>query len=434
MYKKDNKLKILQILYKNSSPLDFSLPFFWVLRNERFDVEINILYLIPNKDRITKGSNYYTNEFKSLKINHYDLLSFSRFAFFGYKLFNQISPENYNKKNSSLRKLLALPIKYFQKFLEISFYTFFNTNKILSQLSPDIILLDHRTNINHSPLISVFNYIETNNIKTYLTPHAPHERFEVNSYVNYNKYDYLPSNVKYLIPFRFCKYWKYHKSLSKNNFLSCGYPGFNRGFINMLMNQENKYKNKKSLNICIVVRRFLSKGSIRNNSTDDFIMDYIDMFDFFYNLNIFCKKLVYKNINLIIKPHPSNSEIELINLLNIVKFNKNINIDLIWDPVYAVLNKIDICISLPSTTSLITSYANIPTFLYQTNLQNIIDSNWKKLSLLYNDLTYRFSKFDDIIEICNNLSKYKKPNNTLKDHYFKDMQYIDLIKDFKVLN
>lgn len=432
MNKKNNKIKILQILYKNSSPLDFSVPFFWLLKNKRFDVEINILYLIPNKDRITKGSNYYINEFKELKINHYDLLSFSWIKFFGYKLFAQINSENYDKKYSLLWKVLAFLIKFFQKALEIPFYRFVSTNKILSRLSPDIILLDHRTNINHSPIRSVFKFIEKYNIKTYLTPHAPHERFEVKSYVNYNKKDYLPSNVKYLIPFRFCKYWKYHKSLSKNNFLICGYPGFNKNFINTLVSQEKKSKNKKTLNICIVSRRFLPKGSIRNDLTDDFIIDYSEMYEFFYNLNIFCNKLAYKNINLIIKPHPSNSEGDLINLLNIIKFNKNTSIELIYDPIYSVLNKIDVCISLPSTTSLITSYANIPTFLYKTNLQNIIDCNWEMLSTLYKDLTYRFSNFDDILEICDNIKTYIMPSDKLRSYYYKDSQYLNLIKDFNI--
>ena len=72
----DKPLHVLQIVIKNTSTLDFSLPVLWGIRNRLPKAKISILYTFLNKDQILRGSEYMSDFCAENNINQYDLCDF----------------------------------------------------------------------------------------------------------------------------------------------------------------------------------------------------------------------------------------------------------------------------------------------------------------------------------------------------------------------
>ena len=55
-------MKILQIVTKNTSTLDFTLPIFWGLKKYKVNSEVNVFYCVGDKKRILRQSKFFSNE------------------------------------------------------------------------------------------------------------------------------------------------------------------------------------------------------------------------------------------------------------------------------------------------------------------------------------------------------------------------------------
>ena len=165
-----SKTKILQVVIKNTSTLDFSLPLLCFLKNRLSGADISILYCVANKNEILLDSNYYTNELIKHNINQFDLLDFlpiflRKFEFIIRKCFNPYNNETYlNIKLSSDPFLLKVP-KYLvyiikkimksvkEKILKI----LLNNSDIIGTINPDIVLLDNRNDMSFPGDKNIFN-------------------------------------------------------------------------------------------------------------------------------------------------------------------------------------------------------------------------------------------------------------------------------------
>src|SRR2546430_64 len=72
---------ILQIVIKNTSTMDFTLPLLWKIRQEAPRTKVSILYCVSDKRQIVRDGSYFSDFFKQSDIAEYDFGDFLRPGF-----------------------------------------------------------------------------------------------------------------------------------------------------------------------------------------------------------------------------------------------------------------------------------------------------------------------------------------------------------------
>jgi len=388
--------KILHLVIKNTSSLDFVLPLFWKLRKEHPDYSLSILYCVFNKKSILRGSSYYSETFSSINVQEYDFSYFTKrwfywLSFIFKKLlsspradklsFLEIKKKLYKLDLCAIRDLFSL---IFEKILYVWVNAIVDFERIMLFFSPDIILLDNRSRTKFPGKDEMFNYMYTEQKRVVLIPHAPHYRDPVSEFCPFDEDgESFPDFCEHWMPMKFGTPWKsLGWNMPNKRFIYSGYPGFDKEWLNFCMRAKLD-KNEKH-KVLFVIRRFLDKDVKREKNTDYYILD----FDEFYSNLILLKEAIIKQtsqIDVIIKPHPSNNYKKLRRVLKDVGL---VNAQISYEPIYALLPIIDVVVSLPSTISLIPAMAGIPTLVLNTPLQQKIHNKWKILEELYSSMCY----------------------------------------------
>ena len=96
---KFKKMHVVQIVIKNTSTLDFTLPVLWKLRQKHPDIKISILFTSLSKAQILRQSNFMEEFCEKHQINQYDFCDFfpSRFLLLK-KIVNLLFKNSYSDK------------------------------------------------------------------------------------------------------------------------------------------------------------------------------------------------------------------------------------------------------------------------------------------------------------------------------------------------
>ena len=82
-----NDKHIVQIVIKNTSTLDFTIPLFWKIKEKYPKCKISILYCVFDKKEILRDSRFFTNFCKNYDIKEYDFSDFLKNSIIPLKSF-----------------------------------------------------------------------------------------------------------------------------------------------------------------------------------------------------------------------------------------------------------------------------------------------------------------------------------------------------------
>jgi hypothetical protein len=403
-------MKILQIIIKNTSTLDYTAPIINAFSQDPSN-EVVVLYNVLNKKQILRNSRFYTNMFDLCGVTQYDLTDFLKYQFQRFdwilrKIFRRsrsdkiafleyvLMRKELNPHRSALwcyfqelkqmrmsimvelsRNLISIFEKYVIRY-------FVKTSSLIEEIGPDIILYDNRSARDYPGSEDYFKYMDKKKIPVVLVPHGPHFRDPLREYCPFRSgSDELPDYCDYWMPLRFGTPWKFQPT-KKHQFVTIGYPGFDGKWLGSLLIKNRIKQEKQVLNCLFIIRKYLSPNVERNIELDPYVLDHSEFISMLNNLAV---ALHDENCHLIIKPHPSNN----FQLLESDLGKSEIaSWEISHEPMYAIIDEIDFVVSLPSTISLLPLIAGVPTIILNTKLQQLVHEEWDILAGMYGKLSW----------------------------------------------
>lgn len=397
-------MHFLFILIKNTASLDYTIPVLWKLRQEYKDSKISILYCRNYKEELTKNGSFYSSIAKANGIDEYshqDMIPASL----------SIILRALRKFDTIFRKI-GIPIfgywskKVYQQALD-------NVKKSdsLKKMKPDLVFLDNTSSAHKIANRYVYDYLLESQCPFILMPHAPHHAQKV-AFTPFTEGQSLPENATFWMPFRFDETWQACPN-QKDQFHYTGYPGLDDEWLTYLKsNCELPSRQKSNTITCLfVIRRFLDEGEDRSPGDNVFVYSY----DEFVSLANCVRQAVddsQQDIEIIVKPHPSNNINAVKSVLEKSGF-KNFSIS--NESIYYHLNEIDFVISLYSTVIFVPCMVGKPLVFIHSSIVDHI-SSWDKLKDLYQGLNlYVRSEQeiqDAVIEVVQFLSELNEGPKT----------------------
>ena len=211
------QLHILQIVIKNTSTLDYSLPVLWGLRKKYPEARISILYTSLNKNQILRNSKFMTDFCIENNIGQYDLsdflitgsLSASRLLrrTFSHSYADKLGFKEIKKTRTTnlVSVIKAVIIGYMRPIERTISQVLVNNEKILKRLSPDIVLFDNRSAYPFSGRDYFFRYFEAHRKPVVLLPHAPHYIDPTSEFCRFDEYNEnpMPTYTEHWMPFKY---------------------------------------------------------------------------------------------------------------------------------------------------------------------------------------------------------------------------------------
>jgi hypothetical protein len=419
-------MHILQIVTKNTSTIDFSLPLLGKIRKDHPDWRLSILFCTFDKRQILRRSEYFPLKFGKFKIVEYDFAAFLKKPYrliepFLRYLFSAAQADKINLRElyrqcrgeyyiTRLIRLMRILIKggtlreFASSLLRNALVQverriaprMIQMNSILPELGADVILFDNRTTTTFYGRDAFYAFMNRAARPVILLPHGPHYRDPVSEFTAFDeKNPKLPEYCDYWMPLRFGTPWVYAPQ-QKEQFAIVGYPGLDSDWINHSQGNPSLdgsffHGRKRVRKKCLfIVRRYLPEGVERAPDLDPFIIDYED---FFIPLQALATALYQseEDIEVIIKPHPVNNYKTLAHDFTKVGIK---NWRITHDPIYAVLPEIDIVVSIFSTILLVPAMAGIPTIVVETKLQRHVHQGWPLLEKLYKGFNFYLENVD----------------------------------------
>jgi len=390
-------LKILQIVTKNTSTLDYTLPIFWGLKKHIVKSDVSVLYCVGDKKRILRESSFFSNSFRDYGVTQYDYIDILDFKNrYINRLVRRICQINFSDQanfeglrgdwfknplalcHASALFLLRTMLRTLDDLLarKLDFEGFFE------QISPDLIILDNRENSLFPGAKNLFTVIFALAVPKIIVPHAPHfsESDYVFSPVNPVGKDFYPECEAW-IPFRYSDTDRKHQGLEKH-FQYIGYPGFDDEWLESC--KKKLQSNNKNIVCLYIGRKFLDQHIKRPENLDYVTMDYDAVLSDLLLIKESFKKLD-KKITFIFKPHPSSNFKLVQKVMRQASFD---NSKITHEPLYDQIDELDIVISSYSTSVLIPAMAGIPTIIFNSEIQKKVNSQWSRVEDLYKGLSY----------------------------------------------
>lgn len=417
---------ILYIGVKNTSCMDYALPLMWKVKHEYPQSNLSVLHWFSDRRQVLRQSSYYSSLFKSLGIPEYDLIDFLkpscaqleglfRWLFSGTLWDAPTLP--FRKYLGSWRrgwkdgwamwsdpKGFGRRVKSFvQRRLEPRLIReVMDLEHVLPTLDPDLVLLANHTVINFPGREYFYPYFEREQRPIVLLPHAPHNIGPVSFIPFDDRGPAMTDYCDYWVSFQYETPWKKACPGREAQFPIIGYPGLDSDWLDWMMShdslgQPRPFKavaTNMPLRCLFIIRKFLPSGYVRPPGYDPFTLDYDVFFDYL-NLVREAIKEWGGEVDLIVKPHPSNNYPmvkEIFTASNIPRWCIS------HEPFYALLPDTDFVISLFSTSLLIPAMAGIPTIVLNSPLQGYVH-RWDKLEQLYSGLQF-------FVEDLTDLSRY----------------------------
>lgn len=391
-------MQILQLFFKNSSTLDFTLPIFWHLKNKEISTQTTLFYWGLSKSEFFFHSPYSEKLFAELGIVELTLANFPK------KNMGMIV--RLMSRLSAFYRLPVTPTKdalfsfHLKSILENIFYKIFIRAKIFIEtnlvdyeklydfLEYDVLFFDNRAEIKNLDYDKIFSWLDSKKAQVILCPHAPHYVRETEGFA-----PFIPNRVNIT---DYCQVWYTHKFSKpwigndefRDQFKFSGYPGFDEKWVKYIKDNFEVVKNDSIFTVIIIGRKFYHKGVRKINSKEFVTMTYDEMKIYLNYLNQTLTKLLMsigKKLHIIYKPHPSSDLALADDLLKEVGVE---SFEIFTDLLYFAIPKANLVISPYSTSLLIPCFFEIPVFLINSPLQEQVNSFWDKVKEMYTGLAY----------------------------------------------
>lgn len=428
--------RILKIVSKNTSELDFSAPLLWKIKKTHPKTEIEVLFYNSSKEQYLRDATFYKELFSQSGIKVTDLLDYSYIPRFLHPIIRKII--NVSSADRKTLKIILHDLKlsggkhFFDSLKEILLNfrilvqricgLLVDYGSLMDRINPDIILLGNRYKKDYFGLEKVYDYFYRTKKPVILTPHSTHEVHEYTEFTPFelNGRSPLADFNDYWISFKYENTWKSLPHM-KNNFAYVGYPGADVDWFNFLTEFNKKFFKQKikphNLTIGLILRKFLPEGMPRPHNFDAFTLNYDEMLDLLNKIASSINKAEV-NYTLEIKPHPSNNMSSLKEILNKTELK---NWRITPEPIYALLNSTDIFISLFSTVKIIPALNKTPVVIIDSNLQKYVNQKWDVLGSMYKSFPFYIYEIKHITKILNDMvgtaTASEKFYNKMREHY-----------------
>lgn len=422
-------MRILQIVIKNTSTMDFSVPALRLIKRENPNVNVTVLYCVMDRRNILRKSTFWDQIFEEcgvIQVDYCDYLKwpwrlfkgFFRWIFSGSK-YDKIHIHEIwefylrNSKNPSKISFILFLFKEYGFFGLVANFSqsavsfiekkvvklLVDIDAILPRLMPDVILFDNRALSYFPGRHEIYQWMYQNKVKVGLLPHAPHLRDPLSEFCPFDECgEPLPDFCEFWVPLKFGKPWLVIPE-RKTQFHLTGYPGLDSKWLSWCRDGmgrgSNVRKSNETLNCLFVMRRYLPMGEVRPHGVDPYIVNFEDFYENLKSVLEAFEKLGL-NIKLILKPHPANNYKILAADLERMGVK---NWEISHESIYSILSHVDLVIGIFSTVLLIPAMAGIPTVLIRTNLQNIVHSEWPLLKEIYAGMPYYVDDINKLPEI-----------------------------------
>lgn len=400
-------MNILMFLRKNTAALDFAIPLLWKIKQVNPQASVSVLYWTLSRKKILRESRFYTDVFKQCGVPQYDFADFLQAPYVALSglwrgLCSKSNPDS-SPWDRRLRhfpggRLVAHYMWQYLNMLENFLASKLRVQQILPSLSPDIVLFDNTIITRFYRRQQVYSYLSSVRKKVILLPHAPHHA-STTAFTPFDKEgEELPDYCEFWMPFKFDRAWE-RLPERKSQFAYVGYPGLDSEWLEQLesggqLHSTGKPRSSRAgepLRCLFIIRQFLPKGRTRTPNSNAFHYDY-DEFSYYINLIGNSLKSAVVDIELIVKPHPSN---DFETLKEVFIASELPRWRIVHDPIYAILSECDFVISLYSTILLIPAMIGIPTILLHTSTQSVVHQE-DTMKQLYTGLHFYLENPEDL--------------------------------------
>ncbi len=419
-------MKILHFIIKNTSTLDYAAPIYYKCQG-RGKINVTIFVAKLDKNEIFKGSIFWAKFIKDNNIvvksyldyliinNHFIKKLILKIVFYTNYFDNLLLKYKNIEKSYGCGGLIIFFYKlgfiFFKKIESIVGRKLINHNKVLDDISPDIIFFDNRGDTKIYGRNDYFKWFYSRKRPVYLLPHAPHLRDPISEFVPFDSSgEELPLFAEFWMPFKFGKPWLAVEERCKDQFFFTGYPGFDSDWL-------SQFKSRNTNAVCFLMRQYVY---IKNEKTDSYVLTHEETFSAIKNILIALNS-INSNIKLILKPHPSNN----INQINQDLLAAKIyNVQITNEPIYECLNMADIFLGFFSTALLVPAIAGHKTIFIDSSLQPIIYKQWDILSELYKNWPVASNHY---IDIADKIKNYQNSINCSNIRNFYEDNAVDNI-------
>jgi hypothetical protein len=397
--------KMLLIVVKNISALDYTVPLLWKIKHENPQADVSVLYCTLSRRKILRKSRFYSDVLSSCGIAEYDFADFLRSPYGKlHGLWRRIlsksdrdSPLWQRFQHAPLRKVIRF-MERVPKRIERFLIGKVKVQQILPSLDPDIIFFDNRAVTAFHGRDHFYDYFARTKKKVVLLPHAAHHTGTTAFTPFDERGERLPDYCEFWMPFRFDRSWE-NLPEKKSQFAYVGYPGLDSEWLAWLQSAAKRPKagswhrpdSTEPLQCLFVIRKFLKEGRSRPLGHDPYIFDH-DEFTYYLNLVGDALREAGVDIELVVKPHPSNDFWSVSEALQASRIPRWRITD---DSVYAQVPHCDFVVSLYSTTMLIPAIAGIPVLLLHSRIQDEIHQ-WHEMKQLYTGLHFYLENPEDL--------------------------------------
>lgn len=419
-------MNILMLVIKNTAAMDFALPLLCKIKQQNPQARVSVLYCALSRKKILRESRFYSDVLSRYGISQYDFADFLQAPYVVIKgLWRRLcSKSNWDSSppDQQLRRfpggsLVAHYMTYFLSRLDNFLTHRVNSQHILPSLNPDIVLFDNTAATRFYGREHFYEYFSKVRKKVVLLPHAPHHAYATAFTPFDEQGEKLPDYCEFWMPFKFAEAWAKVPE-RKSQFAYVGYPGMDSEWLEQFK-QDNQFRSERPLRCLFIIRRFLPKGRARGPGDDAFIYDY-DEFSYCLNLMTRALENAKVDIELIIKPHPSN---DFQTLKDVFTESGLPNWRISPESVYANLSECDFVISLYSTVPLITAMAGIPTVLLGGRFQTMIQKE-DILKQLYSGLYFYLDDPDDLPSRLKEVIKVASERRQSGKAWQKDIEHL----------
>ena len=394
-------MNVVHIVVKNTSTLDYSIPYLCSLRKKFKDATITVLYCAANRKQILRNSQYYDKIFDEYGVEQLDYSDFLKVdnllfkffwrSFFAISYYDNVSLRSFIKhplflKGNVIKHILAGPRKKLDRWLCSRFV---DPKSIFQNLDPNLIVFDHRGRIDIVFEKEFSFFFKEKKIPVILVPHAAHVDNETDECVPFTLSDEaFPHYCDHWSCFRYAKPFLLFPTSKKSQFAMIGHPGLDSSWLTEVILGKSLTDKKKviqnKLRVLVLSRRFIPKNMKKPEGMDPGVLEFAEVVSFFRKIDS-ALKATQSPYEIIVKPHPSSSFPENMRALKEAKL-KNFRIS--YEPFFDLLGEIDLTITEFSSSVAFSVLGNVPTILLNSPLQDYAHSLWFRLEELYTGLRY----------------------------------------------
>lgn len=398
-------MRIVQLVVKNPSELDFSLPLLWHLGSLDDPPEMHVVYLAADRAQMLRTGHGYTAILRSIGVKELDLADFlPGRAHRLERAWRSAFKKSYSDELSIREGLAALlgprlrgpdtpgaAIRTARAVLDrarrkVEHVALRLPDVVggLRELAPDVVLLGNRRAVTPFPgHDELFAWLRDEVPLVALVPHAAHETTLREFTPFQDEGDPLPPNVDFWITLEQTHTAEILPERAEQ-FAVVGNPGFDRGWVEWLRRRATRADPRPSVRAhCVVLgRKFHAPGAPR--PSDPFTLSYEEGVAYFSSISESLATTGHE-VAVTLKPHPSTNAFLLDRALTEAGCEH-------WrtsfDPLAALVAEADLLVGMFSTALILGVPFGIPVVVLPSRVQTFVEQEWGVMRELYRGLEH----------------------------------------------